>query len=312
MNRVVVMVLMLLNVAKPFAVAFDKDLKVGNVYKINTVVPVFSRPKVDFKYESGPRGSNCYELNTMLLPSFYVLIEEELANGTLGIAAKRDDSYLIRGYIHRKFLEDHAVDCGNMDFFSISSDPTSVPSVEEIIDNVKNLLSLNVRYCYGGNSPVEVELNGIYKFHPVDSGNGKFGGYKCVGFDSSGLIHYVSNGWIPHSTSVMPEFGKILFMVNTERRFKSGFIAEILDTVRDTDLVLFPSSDGIETLNCYGHVIMVYKFGFVEYYGRFSGIVRTPPSEAALRLIQMYMKAKSIGMPLFVVRWHPELLKNKK
>jgi hypothetical protein len=310
MKKAIILIFLLFFAAAQLATAVANDLAIANVYRLNpdTFVPVFSASGTNFEYESGPRGSSCHMLSTVLLPQTYVRVEEKYDDGTLKIVATRDNAYFINGYVHGKFLKDCAVDCGKIEFSSLKEIRSKVPSVEKIVSNIRELLSLNVRYCYGGSSPREVALDGLYNFYPSGNSYGLPGGYKCYGFDSLGLVHYVSEGWLPHNTKNLSQFGTILFTIDTKSQLDSDFVAEILESLSDTDLVLFTSENGSGKLEHDGHVIMAYKLGFVECYGRFTGIVRTPPNEAPLRLIQMYIRAKALGAQLFIIRWHPNLL----
>jgi hypothetical protein len=314
MKRIILLSMALLCTSEVFATVPTEDVNIGNVYKIDDgmFIPVFSKPGTEFKHESGSRMSDCRDLDTILLPGFHIRVEEIFEDGILRVTATADNSYVIRGYVHRKFVEDCTVDRGRIDFKSLTVLRANVSSINEITTKIKNLLSMNVRYCYGGNCPYEIKLDGLYKFHSTYGNDKNADVYRCQGFDSSGLIHYISDGWLPHNTNDLFEFGIILYAVDTNKQLRSELAAEILDTLYDTDLIMFTSKSVPGKSDKDGHVVMFYKLGFVEYTGRFSGIVRTVHSEAASRLAGMYAQARALGVPLFVIRWHPELLREKK
>ncbi|MDR2737630.1 MAG: hypothetical protein LBB18_01665 [Puniceicoccales bacterium] len=286
----------------------DSHPRVGDIYRVekNTYVPIFSSPETEFEYESSSYGSGCYDLETVLLPEFYVQIKKIFNNGVLEIVGTTNNSYLVHGYVHPKFVGESMAICGTKDFSSLRAKVT-IPTVKSIMGDLKEISSKNGRYCQGGNAPVEIKLNDLYKFHQRSGSIGKEKKYICQGFDSSGLVHYLSNGYLPHDTATFLKFVSKLYQVSTERPLSRRMTKEIVSNLKDTDLVFFCLKDR-NRKDSRGHVIMAYRFGFIESKGLNFGIVITPPHEAEARFTQMYEKAKSLGADLYVVRWHPELL----
>ncbi|MDR2737394.1 MAG: hypothetical protein LBB18_00415 [Puniceicoccales bacterium] len=284
-------------------------LRVGDIYRIrdNIYVPVFMSPQTKFEYEVGFRGNNCYEMDTVLLPGFYVRIDEVFENGIIRVTATRDNSYSISGYIHRKFIVADMVHCAHARFESLYSPPT-VPEIDEVIAEISKILSKRSEYCYGGNSPQEVSLDGLYEFRQISSG-GAFKKFRCRGFDALGLIHYLSNGYLPHKTSDIITFGKCICVIDPKHELTNGKMNDMINKLRDTDLVIIVPGDR-DRLDLW-KALVFYKFGFVESKGPNLGIVRTHPSELEAKMTQMVQRAKSISGKIYFIRWHPDLLKSK-
>jgi hypothetical protein len=289
-------------------------VQIGAVYAVseNCAIPVFNEPKTEFDYETGSHGSDCYELITVLFPGFYVRVNEIVASGTLAVDCTIDGSYTIRGYIHEKLLKRNASLRDGMKFGDLVGH-VKPPSVSEISSRLQEILHKKVPYCHGGSSPLEVELDGLYKFHCSANETRGYGTkFTCRGFDTTGLLHYVSNGYLPHSIHDLIDFEMKLFVVGTKSPIATKVVRKILNTLSDTDIVLFmpktlnrKHSEWTERDVC---AMMFYRFGFVESRGRHSGIVRTNSLNAEARLILMFNMARDAGSDLYVIRWHPELL----
>jgi hypothetical protein len=287
--------------------------RVGDVYQLkdDVFVPVFSKPGLDFEYESGLFGNNCYDLETVLLPGFYIQIQELLDDNIVEIIGTFNNSYIIRGYIHKYFIENEMHLRENLDFYSLK-ETRSVLSIGEIVAKLKVTSDEDWRYSYGCNMPCEVDLNSLYRFKQFNVVEGCDRDYVCRGFDSSGLMHYLSNGNLPHSTLELKNIGRKLFVVSTSEPFRASMIQGILGALRDTDIVIFSVKNGDGFIPKHtGQVIMFYKFGFIEERGKNCGIKKTPPREAEARLFEIYSRAKFAGSSLYVIRWHPELADEK-
>jgi hypothetical protein len=160
--------------------------------------------------------------------------------------------------------------------------------------------------------PHEVDLGSLYRFRQHNAADGQGKNYVCRGFDSSGLMHYLSNGNLPHSTLELKNIGVKLFVIDTSKPLKLSKVQNILKTLKDTDIVVHGAKNDEKFIPRHsGQVVMFYKFGFIEGRGQNWGIKKIPPREAEARFFEMYNKAKLADSDLYVIRWHPELLNNK-
>ncbi|MDR1433260.1 MAG: hypothetical protein LBI61_02890 [Puniceicoccales bacterium] len=293
----------------PIAGAAVKNPVIGDTYRVDVdaFIPLFSVPSTEFKYEVGVKGNLCRELDTILMPGFYVHVDEILKNGVVRVTVT-NGSYAISGYVHRKFVEESMSPCESTDFSS--PDKRAIPPSMNVISEKLNGI-MEARYCYGCNSSEEIKLDGLYKFSQENL-EGPRRSFKCCGFDSSGLVHYVSNGYLPHNTNELIELGVILLSIDTKKELSYDDLDLIMNKVADTDLVVFIFRGDERSLYRFGHVIMAWKFGFIESGGVNLGIVRTSRQEAKSRLAQMWREAKAAGSNLYVVKWHPSFFVETK
>jgi hypothetical protein len=199
--------------------------------------------------------------------------------------------------------------CEGVDFDKLN-EPRQVPTIREIDEIMRFASGTLWPYCYGGNTLTEAYLGTIYEFRQANERIGPFRSFSCRGFDSSGLVHYISNGYLPHNTSEMLNFGQKLFAIATKNAPTKKVIDGILSKLMDTDLIIFTFVRPDASHD--GNVIMSYKMGFVESRGPDLGFVKTHQKEAESRLTLMYNRARAVGSNLYVIRWHPELLAGGK
>jgi hypothetical protein len=280
------------------------------MYKLknDTFVPVFTQPSIEFYYEIGFRGNCCDAMDTVLLPGFYVRIDQIFKNGAVRVTATRDHSYLIRGYIHKKLIERAMIPCAGVDFNSLN-DPPKIPKISDVISAIDKLLNDRIEYCFGGNVPFEVNLDGLYKFRQIAGNHGASRKFSCKGFDSSGLIHYLSNGYLPHNIYDILSFGERVYSLNPNHPLAQLKIEEIAENLKDTDLIVVVPETRDDS--CLGKVMIACKFGLVEIKGQNLGIIKTHPYETRAKIAKMLQRAKLIGGNLYVIRWHPEVLFKK-
>lgn len=286
-------------------------LQIGAVYKVcdDKYIPVFNSPCKDMEYESGLRGNNCYNLVTVLLPSSYIEIIDECTDGMYYVSCKLTDEYKIDGFVHQNILERDAklLHDVNMSAVSILRD---VPSVQNIVKEINRLYKNNVPYCHGCNLPYEIDLSEAYTFVHSTNANGREKKFSCHGFDSSGLLHYLSNGHLPHNTAQLINCGKKLFVIDGRRKVTKAMIKSIMCELQDTDFIVFQTNDDIHS-DVNGHVLISYRFGFIECRGQNFGMTITPSYDVEARLLQLMSKARASNAVVYVIRWHPELLSMK-
>ncbi|MDR3144249.1 MAG: hypothetical protein LBT64_01975 [Puniceicoccales bacterium] len=297
------------------ASAQAQQIRVGDVYVINenVAVPLFTEPRIEFEYEAGSRGSDCHELKSVLFPGFYVRIREILDGGILRVDCRVDNAYVLVGYVHEKLVERNMSLRSDVNFDGIG-ERVKIPSVAEIGSRMQEILCKKVPYCRGGSFPKEVKLDGLYRFRRIGNNAMKYMKFACYGFDAAGLLHYVSNGYLPHSIRDLADFEMKLFVISTAKPIQTRIVDEIINSLMDTDIVLFIPQKHENRRHISGNewesgVLMFHRFGFVESRGRYSGIVRTNSMDAEARLIQMFNAARNAGSDLYVIRWHPELLR---
>ncbi len=283
-------------------------LPIGAVYKVcnDKCIPVFNVPCTNMEYESGLRGNNCYNLVTVLLPASYIEIVSDCGDGIYQVACKLTDEYQIDGFVHRAFLEKNAQLLHDVCMSDICAS-RNVPCVQNIVKEIYRLYKNNVPYCHGCNLSGEIDLSETYTFVQSTNTNGRERKFVCCGFDSAGLLHYLSNGYLPHDIEQLINCGKKLFIIDGQRKVTKAMIKSIMCELQDTDFIVFETKCETES-EVTGHVLIAYRFGFVECRGKNFGMAVVPSYDVEARLLQLMSKARASNAVVYVIRWHPALL----
>lgn len=283
-------------------------LRVGSVYTVcdGKYVPVFNCSQRNMQYEVGLRGNNCYNLTTVLLPSSYIEIVSDCGDGMCQIACKLTDEYKIDGFIHRSFLEKNTKLLHDVHMSDICAS-RYIPCVQDIVKEIHRLSRNNTPYCHGCNIPGEIDLSETYEFTQSMNANSREKKFVCRGFDSSGLLHYLSNGYLPHDTAQLINCGKKLFVIDSKRKITKSIIRSIICDLKDTDFIIFETKGGAKS-DVDGHILIAYRFGFVECRGKNFGMAIIPSYDVEARLLQLMSKARAEDAVVYIIRWHPELL----
>lgn len=270
-------------------------------------VPVFTVPTNHLVYEVGFHGNNCNNLLTVLLPGSYVQVDEKINKTIFKVSCLVSENEKVSGYIHPSFVKS-SMTLTNYHHLDQVEVHRTVPSIAEMMRGFYESAKAGIPYCYGGNCPKEITLEGLYTFTQSDHYFNRTRSYVCQGFDSAGLLHYYSNGYLPHNPGKLIHCGKVLFKIEPKQRLTSRMLKEIMLELKDTDYIVFASTAN-ENAEELGHVIVSYRFGFIESRGQNYGIVITPSYDAEGRLLQMKLCAAQNGCDLYVIRWHPQLLR---
>jgi hypothetical protein len=270
----------------------------GDVYAVKKgkYVPLFSSKGVNFKYEAGDHGTNCYDLDTVLPRGSFVKVIDA-GDDVVHVSCKVSENYSPEGFIHRKFFND-SMKRMNATLFSSTAPRRSVLGINEIGGIFDSLLEKEVPFGWGCNNFKELSLSELYTF---TNGDGKSDvPYRCAGFDCSGLLHAISSWTLPHSTGQLYNLSTGECLCELDASSTDSELEEVLALMLDTDFVVFanryPPKSG-------GHVIISFRGGFVEAKSRNFGVICTDEDGALSRLRDMTREGR-----VRVIRWHPELL----
>ena len=294
-----------------FAVAF-LEFGMDNVFvvKDNGLVPMFTTSKLDLQYESGKGGTNCYDLDTVLLPNTRIKVTEKCEDSVSKIEYYLSKACNGTGYVHNDFLKNscsksHILSWKNLSERAVEAAPMPLSRIRKLFEYCINN---GVPYCFGGNNFERIELPKEYSFSPF--GEQVEGGrpYELRGFDCSGILYFISNGTLPHCTKGLDGMGKKIFVFEWQKEYSREEKEHVLNSLKDTDYLVFLHNKDLSKTSGSGHVIVSFDGGFIEFKGKDYGCVYTDKSHAMERLDSLInASVKSCG-DLLVIRWHPEVI----
>ncbi|MDE6431872.1 MAG: hypothetical protein K2L13_00560 [Opitutales bacterium] len=292
-----------------FAILFPiwcLGVEVGDTFEIDSgnFVPLFMTEGVNLKYDIGSHGNNCYDLDTVLPPETFVKVDSVSQDqDTVHVICKVSENCCFKGFVHKHFLEDCASSMAKSNF-DAQSPKRDIMSVREICDILDDCIEKNMPYSYGCNNFEELQLAELYSF---EGPSADCQPYHCVGFDCSGLLHYISSWTLPHSTKQLynSPHGKCILSLDVDA--SDAELKKALSVMKDTDYVVFIHD--YQYTGGSGHVIVSLHGGFVEAVGQNVGIVFTPRDAALKRLRKLLGAAHNNGAKdVKIIRWHPDLL----
>lgn len=266
------------------------------IVKDNGQVPLFVTPETKLTYKAREKVYTCLDLDTVLLPKTQIRVSGECDAGVLKVMFYTSEACYGEGYVHRRFLEN---DCeSSKQWFFPKKRKRSPFALREIREIFNRCLKEDIPFCYGGNHLNAVDLSGDYSFSPDDEQTAL--PYRLRGFDSSGLLHFISNGTLPHSTRALREMMPRLHRIYTfraEENYPELEREKVFHCLRDTDFIL-------ET----DHVLIAFKGGFIESRRQTKGCFFHDKKAAWQKFNEIINRAQAAGKNLCVVRWHPEVL----
>jgi hypothetical protein len=173
---------------------------------------------------------------------------------------------------------------------------------------LRRCIEENVPFCYGANNFEKIELEDKYEFPIAGDLSRKSGDFQLRGFDCSGILHFMSNGILPHCAKGLDMVGKKMFVFNHKRRYSLKEKMAALGIMEDSDYLVFLHKKDRLEYSCAGHVMVAFGGGFVEFKGDVPNVVFTPMERAVERLDSMLKSAVFAGSDVFIIRWHPKLL----
>ena len=202
-------------------------------------------------------------------------------------------------YVHNAFLKNA---CKEVRKDVVKWSPSPMP-LKEIRTIFQRCIDEHVPYCWGGNWFETISLPEDYVFS--QSGGKVERAYELRGFDCSGLLYFISDGLLQHSTRRLREYegGKVLWSVGKKDDVSLEDLKEKLAELklRDTDYIVL-----------IGHVVVWFNGGIIEFRGMDYGCVFTPAEkvhERIMELIAASRKTDDGDSDVRFIRWHPELLK---
>lgn len=203
------------------------------------------------------------------------------------------------GYIHNRFLRDFFEEVPK-DIDGKSPSPIPLKDIRAVF---QRCLGESVPYCWGGNWFETIPLPEDYVFSQCGGKVERV--YELRGFDCSGLLYFISNGLLPHSTRRLRNCGKILYKIEKNDAVSIDDLKEKLAALRlrDSDYIVIE-----------GHVVVWYNGGVIEFRGMDYGCVFMPAEKAPERIMELVTasrKANDDEGDVRFIRWHPELLKKE-
>ncbi len=268
------------------------------VVKEGCYVPLFGTDGSKLLYHAGAHGTNCYHLLTVLLPGS-LLDVPDFGKKTSKVVWHVNPKRTFEGYVHNAFLEKS---CEEVSKDAVKRSFSPMP-LKEIRTIFQRCIDERIPYCWGGNWFETIPLPDDYHFEPTDVIGEK--PYELRGFDCSGLLYFISNGLLPHSTRQLRSCGKILYRVGKNDTISLKDLREKLAALqlRDSDYVVIE-----------GHVVVWYNGGMIEFRGMDYGCVFTPAKEAPERIMDLVTASRNADddeSDVRFIRWHPELLKEE-
>lgn len=281
-------------------------LEVGEVFEIKSdnFVPLFMTSEVNLKYEVGANGNNCYDLDTVLPSGTFIMIKDvPEGKDTVHVSCKVSSCCCFDGFVHKNFFENCMSPISGIDFEACTPQ-RDILGVREICSILDRIIGQEMPYSYGCNNFEEIDLRQMYHF---DGSTKDVPPYRCVGFDCSGLLHYISSWTLPHSTKQLYKLSNENCLLSLSVEATDAEIRDALDIMDDTDFVVFIHdyryTDGT------GHVIVSLHGGFIEAVGKDKGVVFTEKANAPERLRRLLDSARNNGAKdVKIIRWHPELI----
>lgn len=279
---------------------FGEESHVCYVVNEGCYIPVFETNESKFSYEVGEHGMNCYQLDTVLLPDTCLHLSQEGTNDIIKVSYYcAGDSSEHSGFIHSKLLSSCCKECEECDHVECCKysdvQPMALSDIRALFDSCINE---NIPYCWGANNINAIDLNDMYEF---TADNKDVPAFELRGFDCSGILHYISNGILPHCTRGLHVAGNELFKFEHGQSYTGEEKMAVINGLRDTDYIVCVRKGG-------GHVILSYKGGFLEFRDKDSGCVFTPKEDTLSRLDKIIDWGNDGESDVFVIRWHPEVM----
>jgi hypothetical protein len=285
------------------------NLEPGDVFvvKIGCHVPIFTTWNTTLPYEIGIVGTNCYKLDTVLWQGAMVRVINRLMNKNIEVEFFLSENARGEGFTHSTFLET-AMTQSNDEGWKTAFEKKQRPlSMDEIKKVFQRCVDEKVPYCYGANNFEKIDLK-EYEFIATNSSSIRNRPYELRGFDSSGLLHFVSNGNLPHCTYGLDRVGQVIFTFDTRKKHLLEEKRMVLNMLKDTDYITTRLRKNRFNLEESNSVLISFNGGFLEFRNLNDGLVYTKKRDALERLDFLLEEGARKGNDLLVVRWHPELL----
>ncbi|MDR1413691.1 MAG: hypothetical protein LBI56_02000 [Puniceicoccales bacterium] len=274
--------------------------------KRDCFVPVFAVEHPAITFHGKAEGIVCYDLDTVLMAYSVVrVIDAETEN----IRIKYFINCVHRGvgFIPRSFFETSMRRRELTVLETVKMRLPIPPSLQTIRATLQKCIDDKVPFCYGANNFEKIDLDGKCKFFKTENISGRMEDYELRGFDCSGILHYMSNGTLPHSTEQLVNYGEKIFAFSG-RRYSTKEKKAVLKIMEDSDYIIFLHKNDKEEFSGSGHVLVFYNGGFLEFKWTEPTAVYTPKEKTLEKLDALIKDAEKAGSDLYVIRWHPELL----
>lgn len=273
-------------------------LAYGNPYEVKPdgKVPIFTSQETTLEYEKSAKGTECSALDTVLLPGEQINILDLEASPIIPVEyllGKR----VLKGYIHQDFLENIIDTQANKPLQQSKAKPLSMKECDAIL---KRCLDEQVPYCWGGNNFEAIPLPADYRFTTKSADENPDVIFELRGFDCSGILHYISNGTLPHCTKDLKDAGQIVRKFDCSKAYPTWQRVERLSKLKSLDYILLLTPKG-------GHVLVIYNGGLFEFRDIKSGCTFTPRERVLERFNELFDYGKRAGKSeIYFITWHPE------
>lgn len=278
-------------------------LAYANPYEVKSdcKVPVFTSQETTLEYEKNAKGTECPALSTVLLPGEQINILDLEARPIIPVEyllGKR----VLTGYIHQDFLQNVIDIESNKPLQQPKAKPLSMKECEAIL---KRCIDEQVPYCLGGNNFEAIPLPTDYHFTNKSTDKNPDTIFELRGFDCSGILHYISNGTLPHCTKDLKDAGQIVRKFDCTKVYPKWQREERLSKLKSLDYILLLTPKG-------GHVLVVHNGGLFEFRDIKSGCIFTPEERVLERFNELFEQGEKAGKSeIYLVTWHSEAKTNK-
>jgi hypothetical protein len=273
----------------------------GNIFQIkdNRYVPVFNDSSINLTYESGPKGSYCYELNIVLLPSSMVRIIEVGKNENISVEYRVSEAVIGRGFIHANFIRGSMIKMED-EFWKKALRSKRYPlSLREFRKISYRCIEEKIPYCAGASNFEKIELNGMYLTGKGKSDFLEDNEFELCGFDGLGFLYFVSNGILAHDPQDLNKMGDKLFVFDSQREYSAREKKLALNFMRDSDFfILKRKKRGSSARGWY--VAISFNGGLLEFKGKKHGIVFTE-REGVLKRLDNLLRIAQCPTAIYVL-----------
>ncbi|MDR1401559.1 MAG: hypothetical protein LBI81_01200 [Puniceicoccales bacterium] len=286
------------------------EIKRGDIFivKKGCYVPVFTSWDVNLIYEIGSEGTNCYRLDTVLWSDTAIRVINVLRNKNVEVEFFLSDRVRGEGFVHLNFFDRAMVHADEETWENTLNKKLAPLPLEKIRKIFQRCVDERVPYCYGANNFKKIDLRGMYEFTAGNTPSALNRPYELRGFDSSGLLHFVSNGILPHCTHGLDRMDQVIFIFDTKKKHSLEEKRMVLGMMQDSDYVVIRQQKNRFRTSKANSVLISFNGGFLEFRNHNDGLVYTRKKNALERLNFLLEEGLKKGGNLVVIRWHSELL----
>jgi hypothetical protein len=285
------------------------EVKCGDLFRVKRgcYVPLFSVSEAAMDYEIGEGGNSCHNLDTVLWEGSVLRIIGIEKNENVEVEFFLTEKARGEGFVHRDFFEKSMEPSCEAEWRYALYRNVYPLSLEKIKKVFQRCVDENVPYCYGANNFATIDIKQMYEFKLKNSGDAHKS-YELRGFDSSGLLHFISGGNLPHCTYGLDREAQTIFTFDTRKKYSVEEKRMVLSMLNDSDYLMLRHNKDRFNRGENNSVLVVFNRGFLEFRNPNEGLVYTKKKDAFERLECLLREGSKKGSNVIIIRWHPELL----